>query len=196
MGLLIQGNKKMGKKVFLYNLPAKETCTPTSWCLEGKNGKPSCYALRNNFNLPSVVKASQNRLKASKRDDFVDKMVSEIHTRKPKFFRIHSGGDFYSEEYIKKWKEIVQQCPDTLFRTTTRRRDFAKSIEELASEPNIIIRESLDLEVPYPTMNLPFAAISYLPIVKESKSYHCPNDCEKCRYTCWKTPCNMNFDEH
>jgi hypothetical protein len=194
--LLIKGNSKMGPKVYLFNLPPKQTCTPTHWCLHGKDGKPACYAQRNNFNLPSVVKSARERLRLSRRQDFVSRMVEEIHKKNPGFFRWHSSGDFYSEEYVRKIIDIVSQCPDVLFRTTTRRRDLADVIQELNDLPNMIVRESLDYERPEPVMGLPYAALSSLAIVQQGKPLKCVNDCTKCGHKCWKKPVNMYFEEH
>lgn len=98
MDIAIKGNSKMGKYVYIFNLPAKETCTPTKWCLEGKNGKPACYALRNNFTLPSTINSAQKRYKLSKKENFSKEMIDFIHKTNPKYFRIHSSGDFYSNE--------------------------------------------------------------------------------------------------
>lgn len=194
--LLIRGNIKMGKEVFLFNLPPKKTCTPSYWCLHGNDGSPACYALRNNFLLPNVINGALERFEISKGEDFVERMIYEIQKNRVKYFRFHASGDFYNEEYVEKVREIVFSCPETLFRTSTRRRDLTSSIHKLNSLPNIIIRESLDNERSEPTMNLPFAAISSLYIVKRSDSYHCPNDCTECGYHCWKNSSNMDFDEH
>lgn len=194
MDLLIKGNLKMGKNVYLYNLPPKATCTPTVWCLKGRNGKPACYALRNNFNFPSVKIAARKRLRASKLKSFVPKMVEEINKKAVKYFRFHSSGDCYSEEYITKLMAIAFNCPATLFRTTTRRRDLARSLRQLNSLSNFIVRESLDVERPKPKMRLPIAALSSLPVAK--KVFKCINNCENCNYSCWHNDSDMCFEEH
>lgn len=196
MNIAIQGNSKMGKDVYIFNLPAKQTCTPTSWCLEGKNGKPACYALRNNFLLPSVLKSTSERYEMSKSDNFIEEMINFIKKKKVKYFRIHSSGDFYSEDYIDKWIEIAKNCPETKFRSSTHRRDLIQKVEELNSLPNVIVRESLDDEKNEQTTELNFSALSHLDIVKRKDSYFCPNSCPKCGYYCWENRVNVNFDEH
>lgn len=186
----------MGSKVYLFNLPPIKTCTPTAWCLKGKNGKPACYALRNNFLLSNVVEGFRYRYLNSKKDNFVDRMISEIQRTNVEFFRFHSSGDFYSEKYVKKVIEIVHNCPNTLFRSTTRRRDLTKIIQELNSLPNMIVRESLDSERREPKMGLPFAALDDLLIVQEQNPYKCKNSCPVCDYYCWKHPINTCFKQH
>lgn len=186
----------MGPEVYLFNLPPVQTCTPTDWCLHGKNGKPACYALGGNFVFANVKKGALERLKASKQPDFVERMCDEIKRKNVKYFRFHASGDFYSEEYVHNVGQIASAFPETLFRTTTRRRDLCDSILELASLPNFIVRESLDACRPVPAMGLPFAALDFLDVVKEGDSYLCKNDCAECGYHCWAERTNMHFAQH
>jgi hypothetical protein len=122
-------------------------------------------------------------------------MINAINRKSPRYFRIHASGDFYSEDYIKKFIEIVNACPQTLFRTTTRRKDLKELLNELNSLQNCIVRESLDKERKYPSIGLPFAAISNLDIVKKQTSYKCLENYTSCKHYCWKNRCNVNFDE-
>jgi hypothetical protein len=185
----------MGGKVFIFNLPPKLTCTPTYWCLHGKNGKPSCYAQRNNFLLNNAIESSMIRYRLSLNENFVENMVKEINRKESPYVRIHSSGDFYSKEYAQKLISIAKQCPDKLFRTSTRRRDLSDVLQELNSLPNFIVRESLDAEKPTPAMGLNFATLSHLPIAKKEKTYFCVDDCVKCNYYCWKRRVNVAFKE-
>ncbi len=196
MEIAIKGNSKMGKNVYIFNIPAKKTCTPTSWCLEGKNGKPACYALRNNFLLPNAMASAERRYTQSKSEGFVEEMSNFIKNKKVKYFRIHSSGDFYSEDYVEKWIEIAKNCPETKFRSSTHRRDLIDKIEDLNSLPNVIVRESLDNSLREPETKLKFSALSSLEIVNKESSYHCLNSCEKCGHYCWEHRENINFDEH
>jgi len=186
----------MGKKVWIFNLPPKKTCTPTKWCLKGKNGKPVCYALRNNYLLSNVLVSLEERYKTSKRKDFSERVVCEIQKSYCQYFRIHSSGDFYNKEYIDKWINIVKQCPNTKFRTTTRRRDLKKNISRLAELKNIIVRESLDTDICIPIMGLKFAAISDCNYPRKKDIIRCKNNCEKCNYRCWLENRNVVQDEH
>lgn len=195
MDLIIPGNSKMGKEVYMFNLPAKETCTPTDWCLHGYNGKPACYALRGRCIWSNVIMGAKNRYALSKRDDFADLMTQAINKKQVKFMRIHASGDFYSSDYVKKIIEVASACPKTLFRTTTRRRDLSSELQELNSLSNFIVRESLDDERYSTAMNLPFAALSHLDIAKQNEIYLCKEDCTECKHHCWKNRCNVAFDE-
>ena len=193
MELLIKGNLKMGQNVYLFNLSPVLTCTPSDWCLHGLNGKPRCYALRNNFLFPTVKKGATARYRLSQQDDFIDAMVEEINRKEVEYFRFHASGDFYNESYVRKVIAIAKRCPDTLFRTTTRRRDLADVIKELDAVPNFIVRESLDHERQTPRIGLKVAALDLLPVSKDA--YKCLEDCAKCNYHCWHHRENMSFAE-
>jgi hypothetical protein len=193
---LIRGNCKMGPHVALFNLPPIVTCTPTKWCLHGRNGKPVCCALRNNFLLPNVILGAQTRLEFSQSEGFVEGMIAAIHKLGPKFFRFHASGDFYSVAYVRKVITIAKACPAVIFRTTTHRRDLTGPLQELNALPNFIVRESLDSSRPTPKMHLPVAALSHLPIADDPLFIRCNNDCVKCDYSCWKSRQSMSFVEH
>lgn len=184
----------MGSDVYIFNLPPVKTCRPTKWCRE------NCYALKGNFQLPSAKQAAQWRYQISKSPNFVDLVVREIQRHRVRLVRLHSSGDFYGPEYIKKWIEIARRCPQTLFRTTTRRRDFSRLIHRLNSLPNFIIRESLDISSPRPTLKLPVAATDEIPsvqkLLKAKKIVFCPNNCRKCGYFCWHQRQSVCFAPH
>lgn len=133
------------------------------------------------------------------RTTVADVMVSAIHRMSPlgyKYFRFHASGDFYSRDYIRKVFEIARMCPRILFRTTTRRIDFRQELEDLNKLPNFIVRESLDPARFMPATDLPFAAISTLPIVQRVPSLFCIGDCDKCNHTCWRHDYNIHFEMH
>lgn len=194
--LITPGNSKMGKDVACWSITPVKTCKPTEWCLKGNNGKPRCYALRGRMVFPNVKKSFDRKLKASKRADFVDKMVDEIQRMGKPMCRIHVTGDFYSEEYIDKWIEIARRCPDVIFRTTTRRTDFTAKLYEFNTLPNVRIRESVDPSKPEPVTFLPVAAAGVefddglRPVI------HCGDGCVKCGYQCWHSDDHEIFEEH
>jgi len=179
MNYLIRGNRETGREVYLFNLPIDKTCRPTPWC------KEHCYGKIGNFSRfkKHVAKGARKRYKLSLSDEFVETITKEIFRRKIKLVRVHAIGDFYSKEYVRKWVRIAKNCPQTKFRTTTKRRDFKDVILELHSLPNFNVRESLDPSFQTPTMGLPIAAIDTIDIAKNL--FRCISDCKKCGYPCW-----------
>jgi len=190
MDIFIKGNSKMGPKVLIFNLPPLTTCKPSEWC------KKNCYALKGRHCWPSVKESQQKRLELSKRPDFVQLAVAELKRRRPQYVRLHSAGDFYSVEYAKKWLEIIKQCPEILFRTTTKRTDLGKVIRELDSLPNMIVRESLDPTRPKPSGLLPTTTMVIGTSVNAetyAKLFFCRDYCPACNYTCWKERISIKF---
>lgn len=177
--LLIAGNTLTPSSVGIFNLPPLVTCTPSRWC------KKHCYALFGRHCWPNVKKGQLWRYAMSLRNDFVNRMVSEIERRKSlKVIRIHLAGDFYNREYIDKWAEIAEAVPNRTFRANTKRRDFLRYMKKRFPK-NIIIRESTD-----PSRTglgiFPQAAVQGTP--SSEKFFWCIDDCEKCKYHCYTHP--------
>lgn len=174
--LLVAGNSTMPTSVGIFNLPALKTCTPSKWC------RKHCYALQGRFIWRSIKKVHQQRYLISRTKDFTNIMIEEIKRRKSlKYIRIHITGDFYNEEYVRKWVRIARIFPDMIFRTNTKRQDLIPLMKE-EFPSNFVVRESTD-----PTRSslgiFPEASIKGTP--GTAKFYICQDDCEKCKFYCW-----------
>jgi hypothetical protein len=67
--------------------------------------------------------------------------------------RIHSSGDFYSPEYVRFWRSIVQAAPTTRFWAYTRSwrvKELLAVLNELRAEPNVQLFASWDETMPDP----------------------------------------------
>jgi len=177
---LTKGNWETGPDVYLFNLPIAKTCRPTAWC------KENCYGKKGNYKRfeRSIGRALDKRYELSLSDEFAETITKEIFRRKISLVRVHVTGDFYSKKYVRRWIQIAKNCPQTLFRTTTKRRDLADVILELHLLPNFNIRESLDPSRPELAMGLPLAAIETLEIAADF--FRGARDCRKCAYVCWR----------
>lgn len=177
---ILQENKACyGPEVFAFNLPSPKTCKPTKWCAA------NCYA--QSIHLNKLRREERYEISLSK--EFPGLVIGEIKKKKIKLVRLHSTGDFYSKNYIKKWIKIAQNCPNTLFRTSTRRRDLTQDILRLNALKNFAVRESLDPSRIKPSMNLPVAAVEGTPLAE--KFFRCPINCHKCGYYCWYHKTNI-----
>ena len=103
-----------GLKTFNFGITALKSCPWAGECAK------FCYAQKGAYIWSNVKPAFERRLDATKRDDFVDLMITEIRKKKANRIRIHDSGDFYSFEYFKKWVEIAKKCPDVLFYAYTK----------------------------------------------------------------------------
>lgn len=137
MKLIQKGNSKLiASDMMMFNLPAtKEVC--------GRSCS-GCYAIKEQKVYPTVLPARQMRYEASKDSSFVDTVHSELSKRKkrPKYFRVHASGEFYSQEYINAWETIAKNNSDITFYAYTKRKknyDFSA----LESLNNFVLIDSL-----------------------------------------------------
>ena len=176
----LQGNIACyGPEVFAFNLPAPQTCRPTKWCIA------NCYT--QSIHLNKLHREERYKISLSK--EFPNLIIKEIKRKRIKLVRLHSTGDFYSESYIKKWIKTARSCSDTLFRTSTRRRDLTQDIVKLNALKNFVVRESLDPSRTHPAMNLPLVAVEGVPLAKNF--FRCLLNCNKCNYYCWYRKTNI-----
>ena len=100
-------------KFFTFNSPRKLACPGrTDICARGCYQAISEEMLKEKGRDSQVLYSRKLNWFLAEQDDFVERILKEIMRRKPKadqriIFRIHASGDFYSEEYLKKWMKIA-----------------------------------------------------------------------------------------
>lgn len=146
--LLGTGNTKLKNtakhfdiKIFNFSIPAgndkasgKITCPFAGSCLS------LCYAKKGMYRFGNVERALSNRYEASKKEDFVERINTELAKVKPGkqiYVRIHDSGDFYSPSYFAKWLQIAQDNPSVRFYAYTKSHSFIRG--------NFAIPENFDL---------------------------------------------------
>jgi hypothetical protein len=133
--LSIGSNRKLGKKVGIFNLPPGRTCPgKTAECAQ------VCYANKASRCYKSARQHRETCYEASLLPGFEALIVAEIIVKKIKQVRIHEAGDFYSQEYLDKWVRITTFCPDTTFLAFTK--SFHLDFSQLP--PNVKLFYSLD----------------------------------------------------
>lgn len=125
-----------------FSLPSRTTCPfATEMC------KKRCYAKKNE--TFKTVRASRERnLEETKKETFIPDVIEILennlsakrHKNKKLFIRIHTSGDFYNEEYMKKWIEI-----SNYFKNNDRIffQAYTKSVRYIK---NILNSESLSIK--------------------------------------------------
>lgn len=135
MKLIQPPNSKLNN-TYMFNLVAsKEICNRIC---------DGCYAIKEQVRWPNVQVARESRYAASKQSDFAQRIISELNNlrKKPAYFRVHSSGEFYSQQYINDWVTISSAFPTIIFYTYTKRlKDFDFSV--LSSLPNFVLIDSL-----------------------------------------------------
>lgn len=133
--LIQPGNSKL-KGMFMFNLPAnKEVCNRIC---------KGCYSIKEQVRFPSVLEARTKRYNASLKEDFAPVVIKELGRlhKRPKYFRIHASGEFYSQEYVNKWYTIAIANPDIIFYAYTKRmKDF--DFKNLSALSNVMLIDSL-----------------------------------------------------
>lgn len=106
-GLVVQSNEKLGGSVFHFDLPAGKVACPgrTPTCSK------FCYAQRGRFAFAQVQDRLRYCFEASKRKDFVPRMVSELYRKGVLAMRWMVSGDIYSPTFAGKMLAIVNATP-------------------------------------------------------------------------------------
>ena len=124
--LFAKGNYKLDKSVGIFSLPPVITCVNCATC------KNTCYA-RQQFNqYTSTRRAWTYNHELSKTKEFYFKACEQLQQKGSKdIIRLHSSGDFYDNEYIDKWYNIIKDNPNKMFYTYTKNYANAKRLNEL-----------------------------------------------------------------
>lgn len=140
MKLLKFGNAKLDKSIAIFNLPAVVTCGRAC---------PGCYALKAEKRFPAVKAARARNLQESRSPLFPVAIAAELESAggKVKAVRIHESGDFYSPEYVAKWRQVAEMFPAVTFYAYTKRLGagdgIAAALRDFAALPNVVIIDSL-----------------------------------------------------
>jgi hypothetical protein len=144
--LLQQGNTKLGEGIYTFSLPAVSTCPGSSPAC-----RQECYARRGRFLF--LERQYRRYLEASRDEGFAARLASEIRRRWVACVRIHVSGDFYSADYVGKWVQITQACPQTRFFACTRswrHADIALALAKLSRLKNVRLWYSCDRDTGVP----------------------------------------------
>jgi len=180
-----KGNSKV-KNTLLFDLPAVVTCDP-EFC--GGCAK-SCYARRCETRLKVVREARKANYVASLHNDFVEEFLATLRIQLRgityQYARIHSSGDFYSQEYLEKWFQICRELPGVKFLAFTKSfnldySDKPVNLTIIASEFGNEIPEHIKFERSVVVKKSDIPNIEGL----DSHYFVCSEgDCSTCRF-CW-----------
>lgn len=171
-----QGNSKIDRSCLIFNLP-------TAICNGEHKQCKKCYALKAERNYPPVLPCRTNNFNKSKSNKFVKKVTEKLKKTSKKFMRIHEAGDFYSQIYIDKWKEIIQNNPEKMFFAFTKKyRKF--DFSEIEALPNF------NLIISNPDGIKNYGSLGYCEYLVETHGFFlCPDGVEegtKCMKSCFK----------
>jgi hypothetical protein len=161
--VLTPGNKKLGGHlIWSFSLPsgtAKLCPGMTPIC------RRVCYAARLQSYRPQAAKLYHRNLQLAKRKDFVRRIRAFLIAQGIRVVRIHSGGEFVSPRYARKWGRIIAKSPKVKFFTYTRAwrvPAIREVLEELSQLPNLALWYSTDRETGMPESIPPRVRIAWL----------------------------------
>lgn len=162
--LLSPGNLKLGRRgrIWGFGLPSArpDVCVGMSELC-----RQHCYARRiERFRRP-VLAAYERNLRLSRTRHFVPAVVAFIQLNEIEIVRIHTGGDFFSPAYARKWLQIMRRLPDVRFYVYSRSwraPQIIPLLEEMAAQPNCRLWFSCDEETGLPESIPPRVRIAWL----------------------------------
>ena len=127
------GNLKLSKNTLIFDLPAMKTCPDSSKC------HGTCYARKGEWR-PAVKAWRVENYKLAKKPKKLFKLLySQLSRTKKNAIRIHSSGDFFSQDYIDMWTDLAISFPDKMFYAYTKaKKTFNFSTLEKSQNVNIL----------------------------------------------------------
>ena len=200
-------------------MPGYSTALPADKCINGSKLRKKigticreCYAMKGNYQFPSVRKGLMNRLRCLDtdlvpRDLWIDAMVLLVgHYTDPNdpYFRIHDSGDFQSVEHIMRWVRIAYRLQWVQLWAPTKEYAMMRKVRAMLADAgqdwpsNLIIR----LSAPMKGTRAPkrwSSDGSLFSTVDSGTGKRCPaptqdNACMDCR-SCW-SPSIQAIDYH
>lgn len=133
-----QGNAKLGVNTAIFSLPAGFTCPGALNCLsradrktgklkEGKHNIFRCYAASAENLFGNVRKGRWNnfdKLRGKTLPQLVELINRSIPRRNTHLVRVHSSGDFFTQNYFDAWVEVARLNPHLIFYAYTKALPF------------------------------------------------------------------------
>jgi hypothetical protein len=136
---LSSNNAKLkAEKIASFGLIAGITCPGAAEC----NSSRYCYAQNGRYIMSQAMSVRVENYLASKQSHFITSMTVLIKSLPKNWvtIRLHDSGDFYSQEYVEKWEQIISQNKDKFFYAYTKSLNL--SLEKLISLKNTLIIQS------------------------------------------------------
>ena len=160
-----------------------------------------CYALKANYQYPSVQAAHAKRAAGLDHPQWAEAMVYLIEKAGEKYFRWHDAGDLQSFQHLLNIVSIAEKLPSVSFWLPTREKGLVNQYLRAfkAFPDNLVVRVSaamIDSEAPAGFQNT-----STVHDQAAAQGYSCPaqqqgNKCMDCR-ACWDSSVsNVSYHKH
>ena len=161
--MLTPGNRKLGQHlIWGFGLPSgtAHICrgmTPTC--------RRHCYAVRMEQYRPGTASRYQKNLVLSKTKNFARQLRAFLIAHHIRVVRIHTGGEFYSATYARKWLAVMTRSSRVRFYLYTRawRLPAIKTVlDEMAQQSNCRVWYSCDRDTGIPNEVPPNVRLAWL----------------------------------
>ena len=159
-----------------------------------------CYALKDNYNYPSVAAAHEKREKGLSSISWVDSMVYLIRREGETYFRWHDAGDLQSFQHLLDIVKIAEALPAVSFWLPTKEKGLIYKYRAIFGDfpANLCVRLSaamVDGKAPAYEGNTSTVHTGQ-PIGTECEAYKRGNKCGDCR-ACWnRSVSNVSYRQH
>lgn len=160
--MLTPGNRKLGsgRRIWGFGLPSRSSCPGRSPACE----RP-CYSAHLEAYRPSLRQRYERNLLLSRRPDFVRRILAFLRRRDVRVVRLHTGGDFDSSLYARKWLRVMRQASDVRFYFYTRSwrvPAIRRVLRAMAQLPNVRAWFSCDRDTGLPRRVPPGVRLAWL----------------------------------
>jgi hypothetical protein len=163
--MLTKGNHKLGQRlIWGFGLPSArpDICTGSSALC-----RQHCYSRRLEELRPALLARYLLNYQLSLLPSFVRRVCAFLSRRRIAVVRLHIGGDYFSQQYARKWLRIMMRTPDVQFYFYTRAwRDPAvlPVLGRMAALPNCRAWFSCDRETGVPPAVPPRVRLAWLAV--------------------------------
>ena len=132
--------EKSGLIIWTFSLPSGRTCPGACQCkawvnpktrklVDGPQQKFRCFSADSEARWPTVYNARLHNMQVLLQHggataDGLHAVLKEDFPEDAKYFRIHIGGDFYSQAYFDAWVKLAGEKPETKFYAYTKSLPF------------------------------------------------------------------------
>jgi hypothetical protein len=163
VNVLTPGNHKLGRSlIWGFGLPSgtPDTCPGLSDAC-----RSDCYAVAVERYRPAAAARYRANLRLSRRRAFVRRVRAFLVVHAVRVVRVHTGGDFYSPRYARRWLEVMRRSPRVRFFFYTRSwrvPAIRAVIEQMAELDNCRVWFSADRDTGVPPAVPPRVRVAWL----------------------------------
>lgn len=189
-----RGNSKLGR-IMNWSLTPGASCSVEACATCMQDG---CYAMKAYRMYPQTRKAWDDNLEfcAKNLPAFKCIMSMYITIMKPTFFRVHTAGDFFSQEYAEAWAEIARRNPKVKFLAFTKQFENIRDVE-FPKNFTLMVSAWPGCEIPVDireTYHVAWMQDGTETRIPET-AVECSGDCSSCK-SCWGTKTDTYFHKH